>query len=102
MRVATSEQLGALASRACGAVEDLIQGRLLRTPDVLVQKDTVFRGGRDSLWRLPKEARKPGKSGQAGATDTKERTASQSATAPHRIADREHRPPPPQEGESLQ
>ena len=39
--VATSEQLGALASRACGAVEDLIQGRLLRTPDVLVQKDNA-------------------------------------------------------------
>lgn len=39
--IATSEQLGALASRACGAVEDLIQGRLLRAPDVLVQKDNA-------------------------------------------------------------
>ena len=39
--VATSEQLGILASRACGAVEDLIQGRFLRAPDVLVQPDNA-------------------------------------------------------------
>jgi hypothetical protein len=39
--VATSDQLGTLAVRACGSLEDLILGRLLRAPDVLVQQDNA-------------------------------------------------------------
>ncbi len=37
--VATTGQLGTVASRACGSVEDMITGRLLRAPDVLAQGD---------------------------------------------------------------
>ena len=59
----------------------------------------IVRGGRgDAGGRLANQAREAGKPCQAGAADTEERTPGQPATIPYRIANREHRPPPPREG----